>query len=364
MSAESVFICYRRRDTGETAGRIFDKLTTNLPAGSVFRDLDSIPPGVDFREHVREKLASARVVLILIGPEWLTICDAQQRRRLDKAADHVRVEVELALHAPNLRVIPILCRDAVMPEPEDLPEVLRPLPFRNGQSVRPDPDFHQDMDRLLRHIRPLIEEPAASAAKPMRAAQNAVSEKVSEAPLLAPNAIAKPAAEKASDPAAESAASSAPAATKPPPKGWKDVAQTIFGFVVFGVMLVIAFFAIRYLFGQAGDGIEWVKKHVFASPTPAPKWPMPMPTRNPSTSLTDPKPKIEELLKSRPTPTVSPTGTNGPNPFELSTPLKERLKFIATPPPVPAKPTPKLFLITPDAERTKPTPPPAPAIGR
>ena len=95
MPAESVFICYRRDDSGETAGRIFDRLTRDLPAGTVFRDLDSIPLGVDFREHVRSRLASARVALVLIGPEWLKIRDDQRRRRLDDEADHVRVEVEL-----------------------------------------------------------------------------------------------------------------------------------------------------------------------------------------------------------------------------------------------------------------------------
>jgi hypothetical protein len=39
-----------------------------------------------------------------------------------------------------------------MPGPEDLPEILQSLVYRNGIPVRPDPDFHQDMDRLIKGI--------------------------------------------------------------------------------------------------------------------------------------------------------------------------------------------------------------------
>jgi tetratricopeptide (TPR) repeat protein len=39
-----------------------------------------------------------------------------------------------------------------MPRDKDLPEPLRPLAFRNAISVRPDPDFHNDMERLCRAL--------------------------------------------------------------------------------------------------------------------------------------------------------------------------------------------------------------------
>ena len=32
---------------------------------------------------------------------------------------------------------------------DELPESLQSLVFRNGLEVRPDPDFHHDMDRLV-----------------------------------------------------------------------------------------------------------------------------------------------------------------------------------------------------------------------
>src|SRR5262249_24748770 len=37
---------------------------------------------------------------------------------------------------------------ARMPGPDELPDGLQPLAYRNGLSVRPDPDFNPDMERL------------------------------------------------------------------------------------------------------------------------------------------------------------------------------------------------------------------------
>jgi hypothetical protein len=36
-----------------------------------------------------------------------------------------------------------------MPSERDLPESLADLAYRNGMELRPDPDFHKDMNRLI-----------------------------------------------------------------------------------------------------------------------------------------------------------------------------------------------------------------------
>ena len=43
----------------------------------------------------------------------------------------------------------VLVRDAHMPDEAALPPSLGALAYRNGLAVRPDPDFHHDMDRLI-----------------------------------------------------------------------------------------------------------------------------------------------------------------------------------------------------------------------
>jgi hypothetical protein len=65
--------------------------------------------------------------------------------------DFVRIEIEAALER-NIPVVPVLVQAAPFPRPEDLPETLHSLVYCNGIPVRADPDFHQDMDRLIRGI--------------------------------------------------------------------------------------------------------------------------------------------------------------------------------------------------------------------
>jgi hypothetical protein len=63
----------------------------------------------------------------------------------------VRIEIEAALNR-NILIIPLLVRGASMPAEKKLPPSLQKLIYRNGIPIRPDPDFHRDMDRLIEAI--------------------------------------------------------------------------------------------------------------------------------------------------------------------------------------------------------------------
>src|SRR5262249_54483665 len=52
-------------------------------------------------------------------------------------------------------LIPVLVGNASMPRDNDLPKSLKELRLKNAISVRPDPDFHHDVDRLIRGLREL-----------------------------------------------------------------------------------------------------------------------------------------------------------------------------------------------------------------
>jgi hypothetical protein len=73
------------------------------------------------------------------------------KERIDDPYDHVRLELELAL-ARNIPVIPVLVRNCSIPAADKLPGSLQSLAYRNGINVRPDPDFHGDIDRLIKGI--------------------------------------------------------------------------------------------------------------------------------------------------------------------------------------------------------------------
>jgi len=47
-------------------------------------------------------------------------------------------------------------RDASMPREEELPESLKALAYQHDLAIRPDPDFHRDMDRLIEALNSLL----------------------------------------------------------------------------------------------------------------------------------------------------------------------------------------------------------------
>jgi hypothetical protein len=95
------------------------------------------------------------VLLAVIGRDWLAVDQKTGARRIDDPRDHLRIEVESALER-DIPVIPVLVQGASVPAEADLPESLRPLAYRNAQQVRPDPDFNNDIDRLLRGLEQLL----------------------------------------------------------------------------------------------------------------------------------------------------------------------------------------------------------------
>lgn len=154
-SSRNIFVSYRRSDSADIAGRIYDRLVGRFGKALIFKDVDSIPLGVDFKEHLDLKVGECSVLLAIIGDQWLDTSDAHGNRRLNDPADFVRIEIESAL-ARNIPVIPLLVRGAKMPTEESLPDGLRKLHYRNGIAIRPDPDFHRDMDRLINALEKYI----------------------------------------------------------------------------------------------------------------------------------------------------------------------------------------------------------------
>jgi hypothetical protein len=165
-----IFISYRREETAYAAGWLYDRLADRFGGGQVFKDVDSIQLGDDFVEVISTAVGSCDVLLALIGDEWLTITDADGRRRLDDPEDFVRVEIEAAL-TRNVRVIPILVDGARMPRAAELPASLARLVRRQALELSPARfDFDTGrllkvLDRTLADVR-TVQEDAASTKAP------------------------------------------------------------------------------------------------------------------------------------------------------------------------------------------------------
>jgi TIR domain len=150
-----VFISYRRQDSDAWAGRIYDRLARQFDAKSVFLDVDNIQPGLDFEDELSKKLSLCDVLVAVIGRNWNSSVNEDNRRRLDDPNDFVRLEIEAALQR-GIRLIPVLVDGATMPRREELPESLQKLRRRHGIEVSHN-RFAADVERLI-HALSLIEE--------------------------------------------------------------------------------------------------------------------------------------------------------------------------------------------------------------
>lgn len=147
-NANQIFISYRREDSAAITGRIYDRLTQEFGRETIFKDVDSIPLGVNFRKHLDSIISECAVALVVIGDRWLV--------RLDDPRDFVRIEIESALQR-NIPVIPLLVQSATLPPEESLPETLRELSDRHGMTIGHDPHFHVDISRLIASLKTLLQ---------------------------------------------------------------------------------------------------------------------------------------------------------------------------------------------------------------
>jgi hypothetical protein len=151
-----IFISYRRTDSADVTGRMFDRLTRRFARDELFTDVDSIPLGIDFRKSISDAVQSCDVVLAVIGRNWVYAKDNQGNHRLSDPDDFVRVELEAGLER-DIPVIPVLVGGADMPEMEALPISLQSLVYRNAISLRPDPDFNADIQRLITALTEILQ---------------------------------------------------------------------------------------------------------------------------------------------------------------------------------------------------------------
>jgi len=149
---KGIFISYRRQDSQSAAGRLADKLREHMTEVPIFRDIETIEPGVDFVEAIERALESCGILLAIIGPRWATMTDATGRRRLDDPGDYARLEIATALKRSDVRVIPVLVEGAEMPGSETLPEELKPLARRNAIELT-DKRWEFDVSTLIDTLR-------------------------------------------------------------------------------------------------------------------------------------------------------------------------------------------------------------------
>ena len=154
LSSRGIFLSYRREDAAPYARLLQFQLRERIPDAPVFVDMDSIEPGLDFAEVIREAVDSCAVLVALIGRQWATLADEEGRRRLDNPDDYVRFEVQTALER-GVRVIPVLVDGARPLRQQQLPAELQKLARLNALELSYG-RYEYDADRLVSLLQRLL----------------------------------------------------------------------------------------------------------------------------------------------------------------------------------------------------------------
>lgn len=145
-----IFISYRREDSGANALGVSQYLEREFGRKNVFIDVD-MRAGAKFPVVLEERLSECKVMLVLIGPDWLNAQDEEGNRRLDSPDDWVRLEIAHALRR-NITVIPVRVNGAPLPIGASLPDEIQGLLDHQAVSVSLA-GFRHEMASIVRDIR-------------------------------------------------------------------------------------------------------------------------------------------------------------------------------------------------------------------
>ena len=153
----SIFISYRHSDAAGHAGRLFDRLRLWFSADDLFFDRHSLDTGDVFPEHIDQAIRGAKVVLVVIGPDWLkTLNDRVTDPEVDFVCREVGIAIQRHLNG-EMEVSPVLVGGAAMPARKELrpklTEDLGRLPDYQAHTFQGDQaDWDHQFDRLRKRL--------------------------------------------------------------------------------------------------------------------------------------------------------------------------------------------------------------------
>ena len=125
----------------------------DIPEEQIFLDVDTIPYGVDFKQHIAAAINSTAVMLAVVGGHWVNRSWRTLRwfHFLKSPEDFVKSEIEAALDV-GVPFIPLLIDGAPMPTVKKLPSSISEFAFLNAAKVRGGYDFHPDINRVMKRV--------------------------------------------------------------------------------------------------------------------------------------------------------------------------------------------------------------------
>jgi len=155
MAKNKIFISYRQSDTQSEASRLKENLEEVFGEENVFFDIETLEPGLNFAKAIEKTIQQSAVVLVLIGENWTEVKDEAGNLRLFKEDDWVRKEVALALEMEDIRVIPVLVKDAKKLSPNQLPDNIKSLADYQWAELT-IPRWRNDVEKLISSLEKII----------------------------------------------------------------------------------------------------------------------------------------------------------------------------------------------------------------
>ena len=141
-----VFVSYRHEDSEADAGRLYDTLVAELGSESVYKDVENIGIGRNWKRAVEEALADSAAVLFVMGPNW-------------RLTPPIEFELRLVLGS-KVPVVPILVRKADLLQLTDaLPTPLSEIGERIAVTLS-HASWARDCRELIEKLKEVLTDPA------------------------------------------------------------------------------------------------------------------------------------------------------------------------------------------------------------
>jgi hypothetical protein len=145
-----VFVGSRRNDAPGHTGRVGERLINYFGAGQIFKDVESLLPGVNYVDFIREKLQLAHVMVVVIGPGWAN--DPRLHHPNDLHHEEIRTAIERGIH-----LLPVLVNGATMPRENQVPVDIQPLLHRQAIEIT-DTRWDYDVGRVVENVEKVLAE--------------------------------------------------------------------------------------------------------------------------------------------------------------------------------------------------------------
>jgi len=179
--SQLIFISYRGSDQNWATELVYARMTEAFGADAVFKAGNALRVGEEFPAILRREAASCPVMLVCIGPGWLTATAPDGGRRLDSPGDWVREEITISLQAGN-HVVPLLIgnhNEVGVPEPNQVPKPIRAMVRRQAWRLAPGGGLDATVPMLVDSLAKLVPE-LAERRRGLSTAQSAAAQPPSD----------------------------------------------------------------------------------------------------------------------------------------------------------------------------------------